>query len=58
VDAVSPPASGGMTPLMMAAREGHPDMVAFLKEKGANPQLKNTEGLTADQIAERAANAR
>lgn len=58
VDAVSPPASGGMTPLMMAAREGHPDMVAFLTEKGANPQLRNTEGLTAAQIAERARTAR
>jgi len=58
VDAVSPPASGGMTPLMMAAREGHPDMVAFLTEKGANPQLRNTEGLTAAQIAERAKAAR
>lgn len=58
VDALSPPASGGMTPLMMAAREGHPDMVAFLTEKGANPQLKNTEGLTAAQIAERGKAAR
>jgi ankyrin repeat protein len=58
VDAVSPPASGGMTPLMMAAREGHPDMVAFLIEKGANPQLKNSEGMTAAQIGERARAAR
>lgn len=58
VDAVSPPASGGMTPLMMAAREGHPDMMAFLMEKGANPQLRNSEGLTAAQIVERATKAR
>lgn len=58
VDAVSPPASGAMTPLMMAEREGHPDMVAFLKEKGANPQLRNTEGLTAAQIGERSKGAR
>jgi ankyrin repeat protein len=58
VDAVSPPASGGMTPLMMAAREGHPDMAAFLVGKGANPQLRNSEGLTAAQIGERARAAR
>jgi uncharacterized protein len=58
VDAVSPPASGGMTPMMMAAREGHPEMMAFLMEKGANPQLRNSEGLTAAQIVERATKAR
>ena len=54
VDAVSPPASGSYTPLMMAAREGKQEMAVFLLGQGANPQLKNTEGLTAAQIAERA----
>jgi ankyrin repeat protein len=54
VDAASPPASGSFTPLMMAAREGKPDMAVFLIGQGANLQLKNTEGLTAAQIAERA----
>lgn len=39
---------------MMAAREGHPDMVAFLTEQGANPKLANSEGLTAAQIADKA----
>jgi ankyrin repeat protein len=57
VDAVSPPASGSFTPLMMAAREGKPDMAVFLLGQGANPQLKNTEGLTAAQVAERAERA-
>jgi hypothetical protein len=54
VDAVSPPASGAMTPLMMAAREGHQESALFLLEHGANPQLRNSEGLTAARIAERA----
>jgi ankyrin repeat protein len=57
VDAASPPASGSLTPLMMAAREGKPDMAVFLLGQGANPQLKNTEGLSAAQIAERAERA-
>jgi ankyrin repeat protein len=39
---------------MMAAREGHEDSALFLLEHGANPSLKNDEGLTAAQIAERA----
>ncbi len=58
LDAISPPASGSLTPLMMAAREGHPDMADFLAAKGANPQLRNSEGLTASQIAARASQPR
>jgi ankyrin repeat protein len=58
IDAVSPPASGAYTPLMMAAREAHPDMVAFLTQQGANPRLTNSEGLTAAQIAEKASATR
>lgn len=57
LDALSPRESGAYTPLMMAAREAQPGMVRLLLEQGADPALKNTEGLTAAQIAERAGQA-
>ncbi|TFW28970.1 ankyrin repeat domain-containing protein [Massilia horti] len=57
IDAVSPPASGLYTPLMLAAREGRHSTAQLLIEQGANPRLKNSEDLTAAQIAERAGQA-
>jgi ankyrin repeat protein len=54
IDAPSPPASGKFTPLMMAAREGHDRTVHLLVRAGADPALRNSEGLTAQQIAARA----
>jgi ankyrin repeat protein len=42
------------TPLMMAAREGQESTVRLLLEEGADATLKNSESLTAAQIAERA----
>ncbi|MGI4845709.1 MAG: ankyrin repeat domain-containing protein [Janthinobacterium lividum] len=57
LDARSPKQSGAYTPLMMAAREAQPGMVRLLLEAGADPALKNSEGLTAAQIAERAGQA-
>lgn len=48
IDAASPNES---TPLMMAARYGHPDSVRLLLESGADVTLQNQQGLTALEFA-------
>ena len=51
IDAASP---NGSTPLMMAALYGTPAAVKVLLEAGADPLLKNDQGLTAIDFANRA----
>jgi len=51
IDAESP---NGTTPLMMAAFYGTPSAVKLLLESGADPLLKNVQGLTAIDFATRA----
>jgi ankyrin repeat protein len=51
IDALAP---AKYTPLMIAAREGQESTVKVLLEAGADATLKNSESLTAAQIATRA----
>lgn len=58
IDQASPLKSGAYTPLMMAAREGKDDTALLLMKHGAKPSLKNSEGLTPEQLADRAGKTR
>lgn len=51
IDAQSP---NGSTPLMMAALYGHPQVVRLLLEEGADTAMKNEQGLSAIDFANRA----
>ena len=50
IDAESP---NGTTPLMMAAMYGSEESVNLLLQEGADPKLKNQQGLTALDFAQR-----
>lgn len=54
IDASSP---NGSTPLMVAAMYATPTAVKLLLEEGADPLLKNDQGLTAIDFANRASRA-
>ena len=54
IDAESP---NGTTPLMMAAHYGSPGVVKLLLEEGADPMIRNQQGLTAIDFAHRAQRA-
>ena len=41
----------GITPLMQAATEGHAEALTLLLKFGADPALKDHEGLTAKDVA-------
>jgi uncharacterized protein len=51
IDAASP---NKTTPLMMAAHYGHDSVVKLLLEEGADPMLRNDQGLSAIDFAHRA----
>jgi ankyrin repeat protein len=51
IDAQSP---NGTTPLMMAAQYGTASAVKLLLEAGADPELKNSQGLSALDFSQRA----
>lgn len=50
IDAQSP---NGTTPLMMAALYGRPEVVRLLLDEGADPLMKNEQGLSAIDFAQR-----
>ncbi|MBI2725152.1 MAG: ankyrin repeat domain-containing protein [Polaromonas sp.] len=50
IDAESP---NGSTPLMMASMYGSAEAVRLLLDEGADPLLRNQQGLTATQFAQR-----
>ncbi|HXF52940.1 MAG TPA: quinoprotein dehydrogenase-associated putative ABC transporter substrate-binding protein [Hyphomicrobiaceae bacterium] len=53
---VNAQAKNGMTALMIAATHNNAPMIGLLMEAGADPSLKNAQGLTATDLAEKNGN--
>ena len=51
---VNAESANGSTPLMMAAMYGNAATVKLLLESGADPQVRNDQGLSAEDFAQRA----
>ena len=49
-------AKNGMTALMIAATHNSAPMIGLLMDAGADPALKNNQGLTATEVAEKNGN--
>jgi ankyrin repeat protein len=46
--------ASGSTALMMAAHNGHKEIIEYMLEVGIEDNLRNDEGLNAQEIAEKA----
>ena len=54
--AINAQAKNGMTALMVAAAHNNAPMIGLLMDAGADPTLKNAQGLTATDVAEKNGN--
>lgn len=48
---INPQDSSGQTPLVFAVSRGYQDVAKLLLENGADPEVRNSEGTTVENIA-------